>query len=111
MVGSYEGLRRAVLARRQEWESWGTFVASGGGAEQGLGEALLRRRGLAAWMRAWDEAMPAREPSGGMPAQTGPPAEAANEGETAPEVGVCGEMVRVLARMALSAVREGCACP
>ena len=96
-MGGYEGLRRDVLERRRGSEGWGVSRGFGGGEERSLGEALLCRRGLAAWMRAWDEAVPAREP---------PKADIC-EGEAAPQVGMSGEMVRVLARMALSAVTEG----
>lgn len=96
LVECYEGLRRAVVGPRGgSWRSggsWGIGVAEG----RGLGEALLRHRGLAAWMRAWSEVAPVREPPnvGGGPGG-------------ALRVDVPGEMVLVLARIALTAAMEG----
>ncbi|RDI73192.1 hypothetical protein Gocc_3081 [Gaiella occulta] len=73
-VERYERLRRSALSG--EPDGWR------------LGLALLERRGVAAWTRAWQETAPA--PS---PARTGPAVEA--------PVGA-GEIVGVLAAMALA---------
>lgn len=63
--------------------------ALGGGPDgQRLGLALMERRGLAAWAQAWHETAPAPSPA---PARAAPGAPAG-----------CGEVVAVLAAMALA---------
>jgi len=63
-------------------------VALGGGPDgQRLGRALLERRGLAAWAQAWHEAAPASP---------------APRARAAPVPAGCGEVVAVLAAMALA---------
>jgi len=94
LVECYEDLRRAVVGQRGG--SWRSVTSCGVGERRGLGEALLRHRGLAAWMRAWSEVAPAREP----PNERGRP-------EGSLRVDVPGEMVLVLARIALTAAMEG----
>jgi len=96
VLGGYEGLRRNVLGRRSGWGCWGASRGSGSGEVRSLGEGLLRRRGLAAWMCAWDEAVAAREP----------PKRGRGEREGVPQAALSGEMVCVLARMALCAATE-----
>lgn len=78
----YEDLRQGVLG-------------PGDGA-QSLGEALLMRRGMAAWMRAWAEIAPSKEKT---------PREAAECDGVLPVVGR-GEIVTILAHMALGARQE-----
>jgi hypothetical protein len=79
-VERYEQLRRQALAG--EPSGWR------------LGLALLERRGVAAWSRAWRGAAPAREP---QPA-----------GEPVAELpAASGELVGALARMALASVAAG----
>ena len=75
----YEDLRREVLAECNRVRS--------------LGKGLLVSRGVAAWMRAWPEVSPAREGR-----------EGSRCGTTGPlPVTVRGEIVLILARMALGA--------
>ena len=92
----YEDLRQAVVGQRGGSRRSGGPCGVGVAGGRGLGEVLLRHRGLAAWMRAWSEVPPAREPpnEGGRP-------------EGAVRVDVPGEMVLVLARIALTAAMEG----
>ena len=78
----YEELRRAVLA--------------GGEGARSLGEGLLASRGMAAWMRAWVDMVPPREDR---------PREACEREGELPAAGH-GEMVSVLAQMALGARLE-----
>ena len=75
----YEDLRRAVLA--------------GGEGSGSLGEGLVVSRGMAAWMRAWVDMVPPREDG---------PWEACEREGGLPAAGR-GEMVSVLAQMALGA--------
>jgi hypothetical protein len=60
-----------------------------------LGLALLERRGVAAWSRAWGATAPAR-PTAVVPAATAPAPVAADD-----------ELVRALASMALARVAAG----
>ena len=81
-TAGYESLRRAVL--------------EGGGGERELGFALLIRRGMAGWIRAWSAcAVPAR-PAAGPMRGTG----------IAVPAGVRGEVTHLLVTMALGATRE-----
>jgi hypothetical protein len=73
-VERYERLRRCALSGEPDGHR--------------LGLALLERRGVAAWSRVWQESAPAR---------SSPPARPAVE----PPAGA-GELVRVLASMALA---------
>jgi hypothetical protein len=75
----YEDLRRGVLAP--------------GDGSRSLGEGLLVSGGMAAWMRAWVDVAPSRE---------SPPREACDREGVLPAAGR-GEMVSVLAHMALGA--------
>ena len=93
LVGGYEDLRRRVLGRRcGSWDS-GRCRGAEGTARPSLGEALLRYRGMAAWMGAWTEVAPAR----------GPTHEGVSGDDGAPRMDVPEEMVLILARMALGA--------
>ena len=81
-TAGYESLRRAVL--------------EGGGGERELGFALLIRRGMAGWIRAWSAcAVPAR-PAAGLLLGTG----------IAVPAGVRGEVTHLLVTMALGVTRE-----
>ena len=75
----YEDLRRAVLAR--------------GEGPRSLGEGLLVSRGMAAWMGAWVDMVPSRDSA---------PRLACEREGVLPAAGR-GEMVSVLAHMALGA--------
>ena len=82
MEGRYEELRRQALA--------------GNGARSNLGLALFLRRGLVAWMQAWADCAPTRDPSVAGPSR----------GEPDLSADARGEMIRVWVDMALSARRE-----
>jgi hypothetical protein len=82
LAAGYEDLRRqAVAGRDGPW---------------GLGEALLRSRGVAAWIRAWAGLLPSAEPR--RPS-------APRSGGGSPGIGR-GEIAAILARMALGAREE-----
>jgi hypothetical protein len=72
----------------ERYERLRACVLSGGPDGQRLGRALLERRGLAAWAHAWHETAPA---PAAAPARAAPGTPAA-----------CGEVVAVLAAMALA---------
>ena len=79
-TAGYEGLRRAVLE---------------GGGERERGLALVIRRGMAEWMRAWSAcAAPARTADRGLGTGIAVPA------------GVRDEVTHLLVTMALGATRE-----
>lgn len=75
----YENLRREVLAHTDGAPS--------------LGAGLLGSRGMAAWMRAWVELLPSRDEA---------PREASDHSRVPPVTGR-GEIVTILAHMALDA--------
>jgi hypothetical protein len=77
LVAQYEALRRGIV--------------DGMGRHSGLGWAVLRREGLAAWLTAW-ATVPALPPAGATPA---PPATLCVAADRQAEV------VRLLAGMAL----------
>lgn len=78
----YEDMRRHALGRR--------------GVSQKLGLAVLLGRGVAAWMRAWVEVAAARESTNRHECGS----------DVARPVEVPGEIVMVVASMALSAREE-----
>ena len=88
----------ARAGRRQEverYEQLRSRVLAGEPSGFGLGLALLERRGVAAWARAWQSTTPAPEAR--------PPAAAL----AALPDGAGGELVGALASMALATVAAG----
>ena len=81
-TAGYESLRRAVL--------------EGGGGERELGFALLIRRGMAGWIRAWSACPVPACPAAGPMRGTG----------IAVPAGVRGEVTHLLVTMALGVTRE-----
>ncbi len=79
----YEELRRQILEEPRG---------------SGWGRALLRRRGLMAWMQAW----PSDKETG--PEATGP-AEPSTPATALP-AGLCGEITRILVNMILDQTKE-----
>ena len=82
LLAGYEDLRRQAVAGRD--------------GPGGLGETLLRSRGVAAWIRAWTALLPPAEPRR---------ASASRSGGVSPGTGR-GEIAAILARMALGAREE-----
>jgi hypothetical protein len=81
-------------ANVERYEQLRSHALEGGPSGFRLGLALLERRGVAAWSRAWGSTAPAR-PAAAVPAPTA----------LAPAAG--DQLVRALASMALARVEAG----